>query len=188
MNQCASRNLIQASSIATLIAGSESLTPDARREARTGPAPSCYRLWTMTGRWKSWASPSHMARQNARDSIEICPATKQRLGGDSERPWVAIDEANDFVSSGPNLPPVPGCDNSPLVHWTLPPKILAHARDRLLERIKRGGGTPWQSGERIETSEFRPRQCLLRHQPRAPSNQASDPALPEIRSTTGMKL
>ena len=80
---------------------------------------------------------THSAPQRAQDAIEIPPATKQRLGLDSERSWIVIAEANEFVWPGPDLRPVPGRDNSTIVHGTLPPKFFAHVRDRFLERIMR---------------------------------------------------
>ena len=80
---------------------------------------------------------THSAPQRAQDAIEIPPATKQRFGLDSEWSWIVITEANEFVWPGPDLHPVPGCDNSTIVHGTLPPKFFAHVRDRFLERIMR---------------------------------------------------
>lgn len=71
---------------------------------------------------------THSAPQHVADAIEIPPATKQRLGLDSERSWIVITEANEFVWPGPDLRPVPG---------RLPPKFFAHVRDRFIERIQR---------------------------------------------------
>lgn len=46
------------------------------------------------------------------DVIEIPPATKQRLGLDSEGSWIVITEANEFVWPGLNLRPLPGREDS----------------------------------------------------------------------------
>ena len=42
---------------------------------------------------------------------------------------------NEFAWPGPDLRPVPGRDDSTIVHGTLPPKFFAHVRDRFLGRI-----------------------------------------------------
>ena len=80
---------------------------------------------------------SHTAPQRVEDAIEIRQATKQRLGLDSERSWIMITEANEFVWPGPDLRPVPGRDDSTIAHGALPPKFFAHLRDRLIERVQR---------------------------------------------------
>ena len=80
---------------------------------------------------------THNAPQRVEDAIEIPPATKQRLGLDSERSWIVITEANEFVWPGPDLRPVPGRDDSTIVHGALPPKFFAHVRDQFINRIQR---------------------------------------------------
>jgi hypothetical protein len=47
--------------------------------------------------------PTHSPPQRPEDAIEIPPATKQRLRLDSERSWIVITEANEFVWPGPDL-------------------------------------------------------------------------------------
>jgi hypothetical protein len=78
---------------------------------------------------------THSSPQPPEDAIEIPLATKQRLGLDSERSWIVITEANEFAWPGPDLRPLPGRDDSTIVHGTLPPKFFAHVRDRFLGRI-----------------------------------------------------
>ena len=78
---------------------------------------------------------THTPPDRAEDAIEIPPATKKRLGLDSERSWIIIVEANEFVWPGPDLRPVPGRDTSTIAYGSLPPKLFAHVRDRFLERI-----------------------------------------------------
>lgn len=75
--------------------------------------------------------------QRPEDAIEIPPATKQRLGLDSERWWIVINQANEFVWPGPDLRPLPGRDDSTIVHGVFPPKFFADVRDRFLQRIAR---------------------------------------------------
>jgi hypothetical protein len=70
------------------------------------------------------------------DAIEIPLETKKRLGLDSERSWIIITEANEFVWPGPDLRPVPGRDTSTIAYGSLPPRLFAHVRDKLLERIE----------------------------------------------------
>lgn len=79
----------------------------------------------------------HSAPQRVEDAIEIPAATLQRLGPDSEHSWIMIDEANEFVWPGPDLRPVPGRDDSTIMHGALPPKFFAHVRDRFIERVQR---------------------------------------------------
>ena len=40
---------------------------------------------------------THAAPADPADALEIPLATKQRLGLDSERSWVVLSEANDFI-------------------------------------------------------------------------------------------
>ena len=80
---------------------------------------------------------THSPPQHPEDAIEIPLASEQRLGLDSERSWIVITEANEFVWPGPDLRPVPGRDDSTIVHGALPPKFFAFVRDRFLQRIAR---------------------------------------------------
>ena len=80
---------------------------------------------------------THTPPDRADDAVEIPLNTKRRLGLDSERSWIVITEANEFVWPGPDLRPVPGLDTSTIVYGPLPPKLFAYVRDRFLERIER---------------------------------------------------
>ena len=55
---------------------------------------------------------THSPPSDAADTLEIPGATKERLGLDSQRSWVVLSEANDFIWPGPDLRPVPGSDPS----------------------------------------------------------------------------
>lgn len=80
---------------------------------------------------------THSPPANPADAVEIPSQTKARLGLDADRSWVVITEANAFVWPGPDLRPIPGQDESTIVHGALPPRFFAHVRDRFLERDRR---------------------------------------------------
>ena len=48
---------------------------------------------------------AHAPPDREGDAIEIPLETKKRLGLDSERSWIMITEANEFVWPGPDLRP-----------------------------------------------------------------------------------
>ena len=85
-----------------------------------------------------WVLPiTHSPPSGADDAIEIPTVTKNRLGLDSDRSWVVITEANEFIWPGPDLRPIPGRDASTTTYGMLPPRFFAHVRDKFLERDKR---------------------------------------------------
>ncbi|MDE2250576.1 MAG: hypothetical protein KGL25_04125 [Gammaproteobacteria bacterium] len=89
-----------------------------------------------------WVLPiTHSAPLNAADAIEIPTVTKHRLGLDSERSWIVITEANEFVWPGPDLRPIPGRDASTIAYGALPPRFFAYLRDKFLERDQREKST-----------------------------------------------
>jgi hypothetical protein len=90
---------------------------------------------------------THSPPANAADAIEIPTLTKNRLGLDSERSWIVITEANEFVWPGPDLRPVPGRDASTIVYGVLPPTFFAYVRDKFLERDRD------EKSRRIQRSE-----------------------------------
>jgi len=77
---------------------------------------------------------THAAPADPADALEIPLATKQRLGLDSERSWVVLSEANDFIWPGPDLRPVVSGDPSTVVYRMLPPGFMAVLRERLVQR------------------------------------------------------
>jgi hypothetical protein len=79
---------------------------------------------------------THTPPSNAADALEIPAATKQRLGLDSERSWVVLNEANDFIWPGPDLRPVPGRDLSTVAYGFLPPGFMRVLRERLERRCR----------------------------------------------------
>lgn len=80
---------------------------------------------------------THTPPSNPADAIEIPAATGKRLHLDSERSWIVISEANEFVWPGPDLRVLPGRDESSIAYGTLPPRFFSFIRDRFLERDRR---------------------------------------------------
>jgi len=79
---------------------------------------------------------THSAPADPVDALEIPPLSKQRLGLDSERSWVVLSEANDFIWPGPDLrPAVPG-DPATVAYGFLPPGFMRALKERLLERYR----------------------------------------------------
>jgi hypothetical protein len=79
---------------------------------------------------------THTAPNDPADALEIPIMTKERLGLDSERSWVVLSEANDFVWPGPDLRPIPGADPSTIAYGFLPPGFLKVLRERIARRHK----------------------------------------------------
>lgn len=69
------------------------------------------------------------------DAIEIPRATATRLGLDSDRSWIVVSEANDFIWPGPDLRPAGGGKAS-VAYGYLPPKLFRLVRDRLVARYR----------------------------------------------------
>lgn len=90
------------------------------------------------GEWEVLVLPiTHSPPANPTDVIEIPTETKKRLGLDSDRSWIAITEANEFLWPGPDLRPVPAGDASTIAYGPLPPRFFAQVRDKFLERDRR---------------------------------------------------
>ena len=79
---------------------------------------------------------THSPPRDAADALEIPASTKERLGLDSQRSWVVLTEANDFIWPGPDLRPVPGSDPSTIAYGFLPPGFMRVLRERLQRRWK----------------------------------------------------
>jgi len=77
---------------------------------------------------------THSPPADPTDALEIPLPTKQRLGLDSERSWVILSEANDFIWPGPDLRPAVGGDPSTVAYGMLPPRFMAVLRERLARR------------------------------------------------------
>ena len=77
---------------------------------------------------------THTLPGNSADALEIPAATKDRLGLDSERSWVVLSEANDFIWPGPDLRAVPSRNPSAVAYGFLPPGFMRVLRERLQDR------------------------------------------------------
>lgn len=77
---------------------------------------------------------THSAPVDPADALEIPQSTKLRLGLDSERSWVVLSEANDFIWPGPDLRPTVNGDPSSAAYGMLPPGFMTVLRERLLAR------------------------------------------------------
>lgn len=77
---------------------------------------------------------THSAPKDFRDALEIPEVTKRRLGLDSERSWVVLTEANDFIWPGPDLRPAMRGDPSSVAYGFLPPKFMEAIKTRLAQR------------------------------------------------------
>jgi hypothetical protein len=77
---------------------------------------------------------THTPPVDPADALEIPHLTKERLGLDSERSWVVLSEANDFIWPGPDLRPVPGADPATVAYGFLPPGLMRVLRERLEHR------------------------------------------------------
>ncbi len=74
---------------------------------------------------------THIQPARAEDGLEIPRATKERLGLDTDRSWVILTEANDFIWPGPDLRPLPGADLGSIAYGFLPPGFFHVLRERL---------------------------------------------------------
>jgi hypothetical protein len=77
---------------------------------------------------------THAPPPDPTDALEIPQPTKQRLGLDSDRSWVILSEANDFIWPGPDLRPAINGDPSTIAYGMLPPGFMAVLRERLAQR------------------------------------------------------
>ena len=77
---------------------------------------------------------THALPADPADALEIPQPTKQRLGLDSERSWVVLSEANDFIWPGPDLRPAVNGDPSSVAYGMLPPGFMRVLRERLVQR------------------------------------------------------
>lgn len=85
---------------------------------------------------------THTLPADRADALEIPTATKNRLGLDSERSWVVLTEANDFIWPGPDLRPIPGRDPNTVAYGFLPPGFMRALREHLAQRRRQLKATP----------------------------------------------
>ena len=82
---------------------------------------------------------THTPPADPADALEIPLPTKQRLSLDSERSWVVLSEANDFIWPGPDLRPAVDGDPSTIAYGMLPPGFMKVLRQRLAQRWRESG-------------------------------------------------
>ncbi|MGJ0397318.1 MAG: hypothetical protein ACR65U_13935 [Methylocystis sp.] len=82
---------------------------------------------------------THSAPADLADALEIPLATKQRLGLDSDRSWIVLTEANDFIWPGPDLRPSVSGDPSSVAYGMLPPGFMKVLRERVADRWRKAG-------------------------------------------------
>jgi hypothetical protein len=100
------------------------------------------------GEWEVLVLPiTHSPPPDPADAIEIPTETKKRLGLDTDRSWIMITEANEFLWPGPDLRPLPGGDASTITCGPLPPRFFAEVRDKFLERDRSEKSTRIQRTE-----------------------------------------
>jgi hypothetical protein len=76
---------------------------------------------------------THEPPRNAQDAIEIPPETKRRLGLDSDKSWIVITEANNFIWPGPDLrPKQAGGDATDIAYGFLPQSLFRLVREKFL--------------------------------------------------------
>lgn len=65
-------------------------------------------------------------------AVEIPPVVKARLGLDTARSWIVVDEANRFVWPGPDLRRAHGGDAATVAYGVLPPRLFEAVKARFL--------------------------------------------------------
>ena len=77
---------------------------------------------------------THMQPADREGALEVPLITKQRLGLDSEKAWIILDEANEFVWPGPDLRMSKPGDLSSVAYGMLPPGFMRILWSRLKQR------------------------------------------------------
>jgi hypothetical protein len=77
---------------------------------------------------------THSPPADPSGALELPQMTKQRLGLDSERSWIILDEANDFIWPGPDLRPAVSGDSASAAFGMLPTGFVKVLRERILAR------------------------------------------------------
>ena len=83
---------------------------------------------------------THTPPLNPEEAVEIPLPTKQRLGLDTARSWVMVNEVNRFLWPGPDIRPIPERGGA-FAYGDLPPALFRQIKERLLtlahaERVK----------------------------------------------------
>jgi hypothetical protein len=83
---------------------------------------------------------THTPPLHPEEAVEIPLPTKQRLGLDTARSWVMVNEVNRFLWPGPDIRPIPERSGT-FAYGDLPPALFRQMKERLLtlahaERVK----------------------------------------------------
>ncbi len=81
---------------------------------------------------------THTPPENPAFALEIPAQTKTRLRLDSDRSWVILSEANQFVWPGPDLRPSIRGDAASIVYGLLPAQFYEQLRAKFIEVLKAG--------------------------------------------------
>jgi hypothetical protein len=76
---------------------------------------------------------THTPPSDPTHAVEIPAITKERLGLDTERSWIILSEANQFVWPGPGLRPTARGDMASVAYGMLPERILTILITRFAE-------------------------------------------------------
>ena len=74
----------------------------------------------------------HSPPKTPAETVELPPATRQRLGLDDGRSWVVVSEINRFCWPGHDLRAMPGSDHPKYDYGMLPPGLFRQVTSRLL--------------------------------------------------------
>jgi len=74
---------------------------------------------------------THTPPDRPDEAVEIPLPTKRRLGLDTERSWIVVNEVNRFVWPGPDLRPVSSGEPDRFDYGVLPPSLYRQVRERL---------------------------------------------------------
>lgn len=80
---------------------------------------------------------THTPPGSPKDAIELPEPTKLRLGLDSRRSWVVVNEGNEFIWPGPDLRFLPGQGPESAAYGFLPPRLFRIIRDRFLASARK---------------------------------------------------
>jgi hypothetical protein len=83
---------------------------------------------------------THTPPRNLATALEIPSAVKRRLGLDSERSWVILDEANQFIWPGPDLRPAIADNMDSVAYGVLPARFVQEIRTRFVANLRAGRG------------------------------------------------
>lgn len=87
---------------------------------------------------------THSSPVDLAAAVEIPYETKIRLGLDSERSWIVLEEGNEFFWPRPDLRPIPGANLETAIYGFLPPRFFntVRARYSALVRLRGPAASP----------------------------------------------